>query len=60
MRNKMNAVINMLNKPRLNILNGRDITDKIGFITLNPIAKRIPPITRVLIPPCSTSPEKSI
>ena len=56
----MNAVINMLNKPRLNILNGRDITDKIGFITLNPIAKRIPPITRVLIPPCSTSPEKSI
>lgn len=56
----MNAVIKMLNNPRLNILNGSEMTERIGFITLKPIARRIPPTIRVLMPPCSTSPEKSI
>lgn len=56
----MNAVIKTLNNPRLNILKGSEMTERIGFMTLNPIAKRIPPTMRVLMPPCNTSPEKSI
>ena len=56
----MNAVIKTLNSPRLNILKGSEMTESTGFMTLNPIAKRIPPTMRVLVPPCSTSPEKSI
>lgn len=43
-RNIIKAIIKTLNSPRLNILKGREIIDKIGFKILNPIAKRSPAV----------------
>jgi hypothetical protein len=55
----MNAIIRMLKRPRLRRLKGRDIIESIGFKILKPIASKIPPIIKVLIPSCRTSPAKA-
>ena len=56
----LNAVIKILNNPRLKRLNGKEIIDKIGLIILKPIASKIPPTINVFSPPCRISPSKSI
>lgn len=48
----------MLKSPRLKRLNGREMMESIGFMTLKPIARRMPPITNVFSPSWSMSPWK--
>lgn len=48
----------MLKSPRLKRLNGREMMESIGFMTLKPIARRMPPITKVFSPSWRISPSK--
>jgi hypothetical protein len=40
-------MITTLNSPSVRRLNGKDITERIGFSNLNPIVRRIPPTISV-------------